>query len=62
MDPCIYCGIKVQVERFDGEHISQICQWTGCQRGCGGDRQNDWMWVKQVPETRYGVWNGRLPW
>jgi hypothetical protein len=37
MEPCIYDGIVVQVERLDGEHISQNCQYTGNQSWCGGD-------------------------
>jgi len=58
----IYHGIKVQVESLDGERISQMCQCTGSQSWRGGDRQNDWVWVKQCPVRCYCVLNGRLPW
>jgi len=49
MELCIYHGIKVQVEGSDGERISQMCQCTGSQSWRGGDRRNDWVWVKQRP-------------
>jgi len=62
MELCIYHGIKVQVEGLDGERISQICRCTGSQSWCGGDRRNDWVWVKQRPGRCYGALNGRLPW
>jgi len=62
MELCIYHGIKVQVEGLDGERISQICQCTGSQSWCGGDRRNDWVWVKQHPGRCYGALNCRLPW
>jgi hypothetical protein len=62
MELCIYDGIKVQVEGLNGECISQICQCTGCQSWRGGDRRNDWVWVKQCPGRCYGALNGRQPW
>jgi hypothetical protein len=62
MELCIYDGIKVQVEGLNGECISQICQCTGCQSWRGGDRRNDWVWVKQCPGRSYGAQNGCLPW
>jgi len=62
MELCIYHGIKVQVEGLDGERISQMCRWTGSQSGRGGDRRNDWVWVKQRSGRCYGTLNGCLPW
>jgi len=62
MELCIYHGIKVQVEGLDGERISQMCRCTGSQCWRGGDRRNDWVWVKQRPGRCYGALNGRLPW
>jgi len=62
MELCIYHGIKVQVEGLDGERISQMCRCTGSQSWCGGNRRNDWVWVKQRPGRCYGALNGRLPW
>jgi len=62
MELCIYHAIKVQVEGFDGERISQMCQCTGSQSWRGGDRRNDWVWVKQRPGRCYCALNGRLPW
>jgi hypothetical protein len=62
MELCIYHGITVQVEGLDDEHISQICRCTGSQSWRGGDRHNDWVWVKQRPGRCYGALNGRLPW
>jgi hypothetical protein len=62
MELCIYPGSKVQVEGLDGERISQMCRCTGSQSWRGGDRQNDWVWVKQCPGRCYGAQNGRLPW
>jgi len=62
MELCIYHGIKVQVEGLDGERISQMCRCTGSQSWCGGDRRNDWIWVKQCPGRCYGALNGRLLW
>jgi hypothetical protein len=62
MELCIYHGIKVQVEGLDGERISQMRRCTGSQTGRGGDRQNDWVWVKQRLGRCYGALNGRLPW
>jgi len=62
MELCIYHGIKVQVEGLEGEHISQMCQCTGSKSWSGGDRRNDWVWVKQWLGRCYGALNGRLPW
>jgi len=62
MELCIYHGIKVPVEGFEGERISQMCRCTGNQSWCRGDRRNDWVWVKQHPGRCYGALNGRLPW
>jgi hypothetical protein len=62
MELCIYHGIKVQVDSLDGERISQMCRCTGSQSWSGGDRRNDWVWVKQRPGWFYGAQNGRLPW
>jgi len=62
MELCIYHGIKVQVEGLDGECISQMCRCTGSHRWCGGDRRNNWVWVKQRPRRCYGALNGHLPW
>jgi hypothetical protein len=62
MEVCIYDGIKVQVERFQGECISQICRCTGSQSWCRGDQRNDLVWVKQHPGRCYGALTGRLPW
>jgi hypothetical protein len=62
MELAIYHGIKVQVEGLDGERISQMCRCTESQRWRGGDRRNDWVWVKQRPARCYGTLNGRLPW
>jgi hypothetical protein len=62
MELCIYHGIKVQVEGFEGERISQMGRCTGSQSWRGGDRRNDWVWVKQRPGGCYGALNGRLPW
>jgi len=62
MELCIYHGIKVQVEGWDGERISQMCRCTGSQSWHWGDRRNDWVWVKQRPGRCYGALNGRLPW
>jgi len=47
MELCIYHGIMVQVEGLDGERIFQMCRCTESQSWCEGDRQNDWVWVKQ---------------
>jgi len=49
MKLCIYHGIMVQVENLDGECIIQMCRCTESQSWCEGDRQNDWVWVKQRP-------------
>jgi len=62
MDLCIYHGFMVQVEGWEGEHISQICRCTGTQSWPGGDRRNDWVWVQQHPGRCYGALNCRFPW
>jgi len=62
MELCIYHGIKVPVKGLDGEHISQMCRCTESQSWHGGDRQNDWVWVKQRPGRCYGALNGHLLW
>jgi hypothetical protein len=62
MELCIYHGIQVQVEGFDGERITQMCRCTGSQSWRGGDRRNDWVWVKPCPGRYYGELNGHLPW
>jgi len=62
MELCSYHGIKVQVEGLHGECISQKCRCKGSQSWRGGDRQNDWVWVKQRPERSYATLNGCLPW
>jgi hypothetical protein len=62
MKLCIYHGNTVQVEGLDGERISHMCQSTGSQSWCEGDRQNNWVWVKQSPGRCYGMLNGRLLW
>jgi hypothetical protein len=62
MELCIYHGIMVQVEGLDGERISQMCPCTVSQSWSGGDRQSNWVWVKQRPGRCYGTLNGRLPW
>jgi hypothetical protein len=62
MELCIDHGIKVQVDGLEGERISQMCRCTGSQTWRGGDRRNDWVWVKQRPERCCGVLNGHLPW
>jgi len=62
MELCVYHGIKVQVEGLDGERISQMCRYTGSQSWHGGDRRNDWVWVKQRPGRCYGALNGRFQW
>jgi len=62
MGLCIYHGIMVQGEGLEGEQISQMCRCTGSQSWCGGDRRNDWVWVKQCPGRWSGTLNGRLPW
>jgi len=59
---CIYHGIKVQVDGLEGERISQMCRCTGSQSWRGGDRRNDWVWVKQRPGRCYGALNQCLPW
>jgi hypothetical protein len=37
MELSIYHGIKIHVEGFEGDHISQICRCTGSQIRHGGD-------------------------
>jgi hypothetical protein len=49
MQLCISHGIKVRVEGVHGERISQMCRCTGSWSWRGGDRRNDWVWVKQRP-------------
>jgi len=62
MELCIYHGIKVEVEGLKGESISRMCRCTGRQSWRGGDRQNDWVWLKQRPGRCCGALNGNLPW
>jgi len=62
MELCIYHGIKVQVEGLEGEHISQMYRCRGSQSRRGGDRRNDWEWVKQRPGRCHGALNGCLLW
>jgi len=62
MELCSYHGIKVQVEGSECERISQMCRCTESQSWRGGDRRNDWVWVKQLPGRCYGALNGCLPW
>jgi hypothetical protein len=62
MELCIYHRLQVQVEGIDGESISQICRSRGSQSWRGGDRCNDWVWLKQHPGRCYGALNGHLPW
>jgi len=62
MELRIYQGIKVQVEGLEGEHISQMCRYTGSQCWREGDRPNDWVWVMQRLGRCYGTLNGPLPW
>jgi len=62
MEHCINHSINDQVEGLDGERISRMCRWTESQSWRGGDRQNNWVWVKYRPGRWYGVLNGRLPW
>jgi len=62
MELCIYHGINVEVEGFEGERISYMCWYTGSQSLRRGDRQNDWVWMKQHPRECCAVLNGCLPW
>jgi len=62
MELCIYHRFKVQVEGLEGELISETCRCAGSQSWRGGDRRNNWVWVKQRPGRCYGALNGRLPW
>jgi len=39
-----------------------MCRCTGNQSWRGGDRRNDWVWVKQRPGRCYGALNGHVPW
>jgi len=59
---CIYHRIKIQVEDLDSEPISQMCRCTGSKSWRGGDRRNDWVWLKQRLGRCYGALNGRLLW
>jgi len=62
MEICIYHGIKVLVEGFEGEHTSQMCRCTGSEGWRGADSWNDWVWVKQCPGRCYGTLNGHHSW
>ena len=62
MELCIYHVIKVQGEGSERKRISQMCRCTGSQRWRGGDRRNDWVWVKPHSGRCYGALNGHLPW
>jgi hypothetical protein len=62
MELCIYHGINIQVEGLEGERISQMGRCTGSQSWRGGDRRNNWVWLKQRLERCYGTLNGRLLW
>jgi len=62
MELCIYHDMKVQVEGFECERISQMGRCTRSQSWCREDRRNDWVWVKQCPGRCYVALNGRLPW
>jgi len=57
----IYHDIMVQVEGLEGELISQMCRCTGSQSWRGGNRLNDWVWVKQHPGRCHGELNRHLP-
>jgi len=58
---CIYHGLKVQVEGLEGEHMSQMCRCTGSQSWRGGDRRNQWVWIKQRHGSCYGAVIVHLP-
>jgi hypothetical protein len=62
MELFISHGIELEVEGFDGGCIYQMCRCTGRQSWRGGDRRNDWVWVKQPPGRCYGTVNWHLPW
>jgi len=62
MELCSYHGIKVQVQGLDGECISKMFRFTGSQSWRGGDRRNDWVWVKPRPGRCFGLLNWHLPW
>jgi len=62
MELFIHPAIQVQVESLAVERISQMSRWTGSQGLRGGDRWNDWVWVKHCPGRCYGPLNGSLPW
>ena len=57
----IYHCIVVEVERLEGEHISQICRCTGNQIWHRGDRQNNWVWVEPPLGMCYATLSGCLP-
>jgi hypothetical protein len=62
MQLCIYNGMDVQVEGFEGEHIASISRCTESQNWSRWDQRNNWVWVKQCPVRQCGVLNCRLPW
>jgi len=62
MELCIYHGIMVRVEGSEGEHIYQRCWCPERHSWHRGDRQNNWLWVKQLQGRWFGALNGRLPW
>jgi len=55
-------GIKVPIERCEGEPISEMCRRTRSQSWHGGDQRTDWVWVKQCRGRWYGVLNWCFPW
>ena len=61
MELCIHEGIQVQAEGINGECICQMSRCTGSQSWHGGNRWNDWVWVKQPRRRCYGTPNERLP-
>ena len=62
MELCIYHGIEVQGEGLKGEHISHVCQWIGSKSWCGGDQQNNSVWVNQSLGRYYSTLNWCLQW
>jgi hypothetical protein len=62
MELCIDHGIKVQVECWECEGISQMYWCTGSLSCHGEIRQNDLVGLKQRPGTCYSVLIGCLPW
>ena len=62
MELSIYHGIHVQVQFWEGEHISQMCRCPGRQTWHRGARQNDWVWLKQLTGRCHGALIGHLPW